>query len=544
MYKLVIDAAERKNIIRREIYGHFSEHLGRCIYGGFYVGDDSVIPNENGMRSDIVEAMRRINVPVLRWPGGCFADEYHWKDGVGPKSARKRMVNTHWGGVVEDNSFGTREFMELCRQIGCEPYITGNLGSGTTQEMSEWIEYLTFDGVSPMAELRRQNGDEEPWKLKYFGVGNENWGCGGNMRPEFYADQYKRYQTYVRNYGDNKLYKIACGAHDDDYDWTRTVMEIAGRYMDAISLHYYTVPHEWKNKGSATDFTPGEYYLTLKKALLMDGLIAGHAKIMDEYDPERRVGLVVDEWGAWYDVEPGTNPGFLYQQNTMRDAIIAAATLDIFNKHSDRVVMANLAQTVNVLQALVLTEGAKMALTPTYHVFDLYKRHQGAVLLGHTLAQAETGLGGSAKDGTEGGPEGGAKGGPEGGAKSGPESGAKGGPEGGRLLRNANSKYNPETGPENARIPRLTATASESGGAVTLTVSNMSATEFAEIDCSLLHAEAGVAGGRILHGAINAKNDFESPRAVCIRDFTDIKKTPGGAEFRLPPCSVAEITLR
>ncbi len=313
MATLHINTAAPKCRINRNIYGHFSEHLGRCIYEGVFVGENSPIPNVAGMRSDVVEALRRIRVPVLRWPGGCFADEYHWMDGIGPKESRKKMINTHWGGVVEDNSFGTHEFMELCRQIGCEPYINGNVGSGTIREMSEWVEYMTFDGVSPMAALRTENGHPEAWKVKYFGVGNENWGCGGNMRPEYYADEYRRYQTYVRNYGDNKIFRIACGPSVDDYAWTDGVMRVAGKYADAITLHYYTVPgSEWEHKGSATNFTREEYYRTLRKALRMEELVQNHLEIMNRYDPDHRVGLIVDEWGTWFDVEPGTNPVFLY----------------------------------------------------------------------------------------------------------------------------------------------------------------------------------------------------------------------------------------
>ena len=383
MRKIIVNALEKKSRINKNIYGNFSEHLGRCVYNGLFVGEHSDIPNVNGMRTDVVEALKNIRLPVLRWPGGCFADEYHWKDGIGPREGRKRMVNTHWGGVTEDNSFGTHEFLEFCRQVGCEPYINGNVGSGTVQEMSEWVEYMTFDGVSPMAELRERNGRKEPWKIKYFGVGNESWGCGGNMRPEYYADEFRRYQTYCRNYGDNRLFKIACGPSDGDYDWTEKLMKIAGNYMDGLSLHYYTVPTgDWNDKGAATGFTEAEYYATLKTAGRMEELVARHSQIMDRYDPAHKVGLVVDEWGTWYNVEPGTNPGFLYQQNTMRDAMVAALTLNIFNRHSDRVVMANIAQLVNVLQSVILTEGGKMVLTPTYHVFDLYKCHQDATLLG------------------------------------------------------------------------------------------------------------------------------------------------------------------
>ncbi|MFA9458014.1 alpha-N-arabinofuranosidase [Halalkalibacter sp. APA_J-10(15)] len=376
--KVIINTDVSKGKINKNIYGHFAEHLGRCIYEGFWVGEDSHIENTNGIRNDVVEALKNINIPVLRWPGGCFADEYHWKDGVGPREDRKRMVNTHWGGVVENNHFGTHEFMMLCDMLGAEPYICGNVGSGTVQEMSEWVEYMTFDGESPMANWRNENGRKEPWSLTYFGVGNENWGCGGNMRPEFYADLYRQFQTYVRNYGDNKIYKIAGGANVDDYRWTEVLMREAAHLMDGLSLHYYVHPHGFWNKGSALDAREEEWFITMKKALHMDELISKHSTIMDKYDPDKRIGMIIDEWGTWFDVEPGTNPGFLYQQNTIRDALVAGLHFNIFHEHSDRVQMANIAQTVNVLQAMVLTEGEKMILTPTYHVFEMYKVHQDA----------------------------------------------------------------------------------------------------------------------------------------------------------------------
>lgn len=378
---VVINADRTRGNINRNIYGHFAEHLGRCIYEGIWVGEDSPIPNIQGIRTDVLEALRKLNIPVLRWPGGCFADEYHWKDGIGPRETRKRMVNSHWGGLVENNHFGTHEFLLLCELLGCEPYINGNVGSGTVKEMQEWVEYMTFDGESPMADLRRANGREKPWKVKFFGVGNENWGCGGNMRPEYYADLYRRYQTYVRNYGDNKIVRIACGANDYDTQWTEVLMRDAERYMDALTLHHYTIPNNWNEKGSATEFGDRDWFVTLKKAIVMDELLGKHEAIMDKYDPKKRVALIVDEWGTWFDVEPGTNPGFLYQQNTMRDALVAALTLHIFHDHCDRVQMANIAQTVNVLQSVILTEGAAMALTPTYHVFDMFKVHQDAEAL-------------------------------------------------------------------------------------------------------------------------------------------------------------------
>ncbi|MBQ9539692.1 MAG: alpha-N-arabinofuranosidase [Treponema sp.] len=384
--KIVVDTLDKKQTISRDIYGHFSEHLGRCIYGGFWVGKDSKIDNVNGYNKAVVQAFKDIDIPNLRWPGGCFADEYHWKDGIGPKENRKRMINTNWGGVVEDNSFGTHEFMGLCEELDCKPYICGNVGSGSVREMDEWIEYMTFDGESPMARLRAQNGHEKAWKLDYFGIGNENWGCGGNMRAEFYADNYRRYQTFVRQYGKDKIFKIAGGANSDDYNWTDVVMESAGKMMDGISLHYYTLEGRWEDKKCATAFDKGGWYRIMKNAFRIDEVIRRHSEMMDKHDPEKRVALVVDEWGNWFACEPGTNPGFLYQQNSVCDAVVAAVHLNIFNNHSDRVRVANLAQAVNVLQSPVLTEGDKVVLTPTWYVFHAFKEHQGATLLGTSFA--------------------------------------------------------------------------------------------------------------------------------------------------------------
>jgi len=376
--KLTIQKANEQ-VISKHIYGHFSEHLGRCIYDGFWVDENSPIPNKGRIRLDVVDALKKINIPNLRWPGGCFADEYHWRDGIGPRNQRPKMVNTNWGGVTEDNSFGTHEFLDLCDMLKCEPYIAGNVGSGTVEEMAKWVEYLNFDGVSPMATIRAQNGRKLPWKVTFWGVGNESWGCGGNMTPDYYSDLYKRYATYARDYPGSPLKRIASGANGDDYNWTETSMKKIGTGMWGLTLHYYTIPTgNWGAKGSATNFNEEQYFNTMKNCLRMEELVTKHSAIMDKYDPKKKVALVVDEWGVWTDVEPGINPGFLYQQNSLRDALIAGTTLNIFNNHSDRVKMANLAQTVNVLQALILTDKNKMILTPTYHVFDLYKVHQDA----------------------------------------------------------------------------------------------------------------------------------------------------------------------
>ena len=379
---LEIDAAGGKTVINKNIYGQFAEHLGRCIYDGIWVGKVSPIPNVNGYRKDLLEALQALKVPVLRWPGGCFADTYHWKNGIGPLNERPKIKNVFWGGTVEDNSFGTHEFLNLCELLGCDPYISANVGSGTVGEMVDWIEYMTSDDDVPMANLRRKNGREKPWNVKFIGIGNESWGCGGNMTPEFYADLMRQYSTYASMYGGDKFDRIGCGSNGSDYNWTKVLMEKGRNHMDGLSVHYYTIAGEgWNNKSAATGFDEKLYFSGLKKGLFMDELVTRHSAIMDQYDRDKKIPLLVDEWGIWTDVEPGTNPGHLFQQNSMRDALIAATTLDILNRHCDRVKMANIAQIVNVLQSMILTKGNQMILTPTYHVFKMFTVHQDATFL-------------------------------------------------------------------------------------------------------------------------------------------------------------------
>ena len=497
MAKLYVNPKHQLGHINPEIQGHFSEHLGRCIYEGLYVGENSDIPNTNGMRNDVVEALKEMQIPVLRWPGGCFADEYHWMDGIGPKENRKKMINTHWGGVVEDNSFGTHEFMELCRQLGCKTYVNGNVGSGTVQEMSEWVEYMTFEGVSPMADLRAQNGHPDSWKVDYFGVGNENWGCGGNMTPEYYGNLYRRYQTYVRNYKkDQEIFKVCCGPNVDDYYWTEGVLKTthdhakwAHGFMNGLSLHYYTHPDGWEKKGSALDFDEEKYYKTMKKTLYMEDLIKGHGAIMDQYDPEKKIGLIVDEWGTWYEVEPGTNPGFLYQQNTMRDALVAGINLNIFNKHCDRVKMANIAQLVNVLQAVILTEGEKMIKTPTYHVFNMYKYHQDAELLESYVETREIGDG-------------------------------------------------------EWKVPNLQESVSlGKDGRIHVTLNNLSVTESYDIDAVFTETDIKGVEGTILTGEMHAHNTFEQPDAVHTEKFDQVEISGQSLKFTIPACSVLHLAV-
>ena len=394
---VTVDLDRPGAIINKHIYGHFAEHLGRCIYDGFWVGEDSSVPNVGGIRLDVVEALRELNIPNLRWPGGCFADRYHWTNGIGPREDRPALINTLWGGVLEDNSFGTHEFMALCELLGADAYISGNIGSGTVQEMSDWVEYLTGSGRSPMADLRRKNGREEPWTVRFWGLGNETWGCGGNMRAEAYADLARQFGTFCQSGNETPLQRIAAGADGGDTSWTDTLMQVM-REMDshpfssvpweALSVHYYTIGGTWKAKGSATDFDSAAYWSTIVAAQGIDELLRSHAAVMDVYDPEKKIGMVLDEWGTWWDVEPGTNPGFLFQQNTIRDAMVAALHFDVFHTYADRLTMANIAQTLNVLQAVLLTDpdGGALVRTPTYHVFEMNKGHQDATFLSSVVS--------------------------------------------------------------------------------------------------------------------------------------------------------------
>ncbi len=487
---LVIETDQPQAKIHKEIYGQFAEHLGAGIYGGIWVGKNSKIPNIDGYRRDVVEAIKQLAVPVIRWPGGCFADQYHWMDGVGPQDKRKHLINSNWGGVVEDNSFGTNEFLNFCELVGAEPYISGNLGSGTPQEMADWVEYMTFDGSSPMADLRRANGRDKPWKVKFWGVGNESWGCGGNMTPEYYSDLYRRYATFLHNYSGNQLYKIASGANGNDYNWTDVVMKAVGHRMQGISLHYYTVPKTWADKGSATSFDTQEYLTSIEKTLYMNELITKHSAIMDKYDPQKKIGLIVDEWGIWTNVEPGTNPGFLFQQNSLRDAIIAALNFNIFDQHADRVRMANIAQMVNVLQSIILTKGDKMVLTPTYYAFEMYKGHMGGELLNTQLTCDQINLG-------------------------------------------------------QEKSPMLSVSASSKDGVITLSIVNIDPTNDADLTCDLRGGTFKSVLGEILTSKnLTDINTFDVPSTVQLKPFTSAKLKGSNVTLKVPAKSIITLTIQ
>ena len=484
--KIKVSEESEAPVISKHIYGHFSEHLGRCIYGGLYVGEESVVPNTAGVRNDIIDALKELQIPNLRWPGGCFADTYHWKDGVGPKDERPTMVNRWWGGVTEDNSFGTHDFLNLCETLGAEPYLAANVGSSTVQEFTEYVEYVLHKGGSPMAEWRKEHGRDEPWKVKYWGVGNEMWGCGGNMTAEHYADVYRQYATFMTDWTNSDgLFRIASGANVDDYHWTEVLMrDVPKHLIEGVALHSYSFV-EWNEKGSSIDYSEEQYFSTMKTALKMDTLVTKHSAIMDKYDPDNTIALVVDEWGGWYEVMEGTNPGFLYQQNTMRDAMIAGTTLNIFNNHAERVKMANLAQTVNVLQAVVLTEGEKMLLTPTYHVMKMYNVHQDAKLLPVEFDS-------------------------------------------------------PTYDFEGEALPAISVSASkDESGDVHISLVNIDAHKEHTINLSLEDLDVKRLSGTILTSEnLQDYNSFEAPDAIQPKEFSSIKVKKGIAEVELPPFSV------
>ncbi len=486
---LTLHPNQAETKINKEIYGHFAEHLGRCIYGGIYVGEDSEIPNVRGFRDDVIGALKDMQIPLLRWPGGCFADTYHWKDGIGPRENRPTIVNVHWGGVTEDNGFGTHEFLDFCELIEAEPYININVGSGTVQEASEWVEYVTSRNVSPMTDLRKKNGREEPWPVKYWGIGNENWGCGGNMTPEYYSDLYNRFATYTHG----NLYRIAGGPNVADYNWMEVVMQKTSRYrhlVQGVSLHNYTFTDSWANKGDATVFGEREWISVLDNTLRMENLIERHSTIMDKYDPEKRIGLIVDEWGNWFNVEPGTNPGFLYQQNTLRDAMVAGINLNIFNNHADRVKMANIAQMVNVLQSVILTKDDEMVLTPTYYVFKMYAVHQDATLVPSHLKTGEYSL-------------------------------------------------------ERHSVPKVNASASTKDGALNLTLCNLDPNNSESVEIDVTGVEYTSASGQIVTSDnMNNYNDFGKKETVTLETLKVDKPKNGKLTLELPSKSVVLVQMK
>ncbi|QYM79265.1 alpha-N-arabinofuranosidase [Horticoccus luteus] len=493
---LTIRANEPGPTISRHLFGHFAEHLGRCIYDGLWVGENARVPHVRGWRSDLVAALRRLRIPNLRWPGGCFADDYAWRDGIGPRERRPRRINAHWGGVVDDNAVGTHEFLDLCAQLGCEPYVAANVGSGSPREMRDWIEYCNAPAGS-LAEERAANGRREPWKIRLWGIGNENWGCGGHMTPEYYANEYRRFTGYAREFPDAPLFRVACGPAGDDVRWTEVMMRDALKgpfhaapMFQGLSLHYYTMPGTWENKHAASPFDENGWKSVMALGWKMDAIVRGHRAVMDRYDAAGAVALVVDEWGAWFAAEPGTNPGFLYQQQTVRDAVLAALTLNVFINHCERVRFANLAQIVNVLQAVALTEpgGGRLVLTPTWDTLELYSAHQDAR----------------------------------------------------RLAVDCDAAFASHDGLE---FPHVSATASVAADeSITLTVCNTDPAAAADVTLALAGRNVSVREARVLATPVlTTCNTFDHPRAVTARPLDGVKTDAAGVHFTLPPGAVAAL---
>jgi alpha-N-arabinofuranosidase len=487
--------------ISRDIFGQFAEHLGTGIYGGIWVGPDSPIPNVRGIRSDVVQALRAIRVPNVRWPGGCFGDNYHWRNGIGPRGSRPATLNPDWGGVIEPNSFGTEEYFDFLGQIGADAFISENIGSGTVEEAADWFEYMTSDKPTTLAKLRAANGHPAPYKVKYLGLGNESWGCGGAMSPDHYVEEMKQFDHFTRNYNPAQqtpataMKRIAVGWDSGNSDYTDAVMKawkdkVWSWDIEGLSLHGYTIPNSWEKKGPSAGFGEDEYARAIRATLKMKDWIARQSAIMDKYDPDRKVGLYVDEWGIWTDPNPGTNPGFLQQQNTLRDAVIAALNLDIFMRNADRVRGANIAQMINVLQAMILTDGPKMVVTPTYWVYRMYVPFHDATLVPVSFDAGTYAYG-------------------------------------------------------DIRLPAVDAVAArDSSGKLWLSLVNVDPNRSTRIAASIDGAGPRSATGEILTGAsVDSHNSFDRPNDVVPRPFVT-RASGGQLLFELPPKSIVVVEVR
>lgn len=469
--------------IAPELYGQFAEQLGSGINGGIWVGENSPIPNVHGYRSDVIAALKDLHVPVVRWPGGCYGDIYHWRDGIGPRASRPVTLNKWWGNTEEANQFGTAEFFDFAELIGAKTYLSVNVGSGTPEEAAQWVEYISYPGHSALADQRRANGRDKPWKIDYIGVGNEPWGCGGNFSAEEYSTLYRRFATFLRDSNGPKL--VAAGANSADYHWTEVLMGNSKAMMDGVSLHYYTLPTgNWDKKGAAIGFPESEWASTFQRTNKMEEMIREHSARMDKGDPDKKIGLEVDEWGTWYDPTPGTNSAYLVQENTLRDALIAAANINIFQRHADRVHMANIAQMVNVLQAMIQTDGPKMVLTPTYWTFWLYRPFQGATALPVTVQT-----------------------------------------------------------PDYATMPAIDISAARgTDGKLYIALTNIDPKQGAEVAIPGL-TKAGISGQILTASAMDARNSYAAPNAVRPMSFTGAKWKDGKLTVTLPAKSLVVLTL-
>jgi len=497
--KVLVHADREVGVVRPEFHSHFAEHLGSCVYGGIWVGRNSPLPNVNGFRKAAVDYLKALGVPVLRWPGGCYADDYHWREGIGPH--RPKRVNIHWGNYTEDNSFGTHEFVAFCRLIGAEPYIAANVGTGSPREMRDWIEYCNFPGGSELSDERAANGSREPFGVRYWGVGNELWGCGGNMRPEQAADEFRRFASFARTFGDSRLYLVGCGPNGNDHRWTRGFMDTlaGGRPMpDGYSMHYY------ENGSLPTEqFTAEAMYAQLNLFPRVEQAIIQQRDLLDTYDPARKIGLILDEWGVW-DRIPASDEqkyGRLWQQSTMRSAVAAALGLNLFNRQADKLYMCNIAQMVNVLQSVLLTEGPespKCVRTTTYYAFQLFQPHRGK-----TAVAVEA--------------------------------------DGNRLPDPAAApagRAAPASPP-----PDLSVSASRRGPALVISFVNPRHDLDMEVDCTLRGIVGRTGHAQILHDSdLNAANGFDGPERIVPKPH-DVTVEAGRLRLGLPAMSVCTVAM-
>ena len=497
-FTITINPLDRIATINPNLYGHFAEHLGRCIYDGAWVGENSLVSNTGGFRNDVISAMRKLKPPVIRWPGGCFADDYHWQDGIGPRDQRPRRINIHWGEVIETNQVGTHEFVQFCRLVGAQPYFCGNVGSGTVRELRDWVEYCNFPGESSWAQQRSANGSPEPFNVTYWGVGNENWGCGGNFSAEDYCTEYRRFASFMRGFGGRQLFLIACGPSGNNVDWTKRFTDKLGDHYGGFNnIHGFAAHYYCGTAGTATEYTTDQWYQLIAQGLQMEPLVVQQRAALDAFDPQRRIGLIVDEWGTWHPVEKGTNPAFLYQQNTQRDALVAATTLDIFNRHADKVVMSNIAQTINVLQAMILTQDEKMLVTPAGYVYEMYAPHQGGQAV-RSIVETDS--------------------------------------------------VSFKRGDKEGALPLIAGSASLKDKALFITLTNAHASEEIEVMVNLLGSvsvkgcTANVLAARSASSAIHAHNTFEQPEALIPHPFV-IYPTGSAFTVKMPPASVMTVHL-
>jgi alpha-N-arabinofuranosidase len=484
MNSVLICSDSGKARISKHIYGHFAESPGTAVYPGIWVGPDSSIPNTRGIRKDVVEALQNVKAANLRWPGGAYAERYRWRDGIGPLSSRK----PHEEFNDETNEFGTHEFLDFCDMVGCEPYLCCSTTSGTVEEARDWLRYLTADDDSGPAKLRRKNGRREPWNARLWAVGNEVWAYCDKPAP--YAGKFLEYEEAMRAATDQDLYLVACGPGGTRYDWTDTLMRIVGTRMEGLAFHHYTLAGPWADKGPALGFTEQHWALSMQNSFGIETMVYKHSEIMDRYDPGKKVALVMDEWGVWHSGASHMPEDCPHSPGTIRDAIVAAMMLNMFNNHCERLRVANIAMLVNALHPLYITHEDRLLRTPTSHVYEMFTVHHEATML-PLITTADRGL------------------------------------------------------PYDYTMPGFNASASrDDAGRIHLTLCNVTVDSDREISCRLASGNINSARGRILTSdAIDGHNTFREPDRVAPAPFEGASIDNGIVKIALPARSVVLLEL-